>query len=146
MKVQAKAQLNSLKMTPQKVRLLADLIRGLSVAQALQQLSFSRKHAARPLKKLLESAIANADHNHSLKKEILKVETIFVNEGSTLKRWMPRAMGRATPLRKRTSHITLVLSGEIDEVAKKESKKEIVKEAVVEETTEDKKKLKKFKK
>ncbi|MBI2436718.1 MAG: 50S ribosomal protein L22 [Candidatus Magasanikbacteria bacterium] len=120
MHVQAKAQLNSLRMSPQKVRLLSDLVRGLSVSDALRQLSFSQKHAARPLKKLVESARANAVHNHSLKKETLKIETIFVNEGSVLKRWMPRAMGRATPIRKRTSHITLILSGDVDEKLAKE--------------------------
>jgi large subunit ribosomal protein L22 len=142
MNVQAKAQLNSLRMSPQKVRLLADLVRGLRVDEALRQLSFSQKHAARPLKKLIDSAIANAVHNHALQKETLKVETIFVNGGSVLKRWMPRAMGRATPIRKRTSHITLILSGEVDEKLAKDLKPKTTKseEKIVEaEVVEEKK-------
>ena len=118
-------------MTPQKVRLVAGLVRGLDVNKALEQLQFSSKQAALPVKKLIESAVANAKHNHNVKEETLKVETIFVDEGSVLKRWMPRAMGRATPLRKKSSHITVVLSGEADET-KKSSKKE--KEVKVEET------------
>jgi len=141
MKVETKAQLNFLRMSPQKVRLIAGLIRGLSISDALVQLSFSKKRAARPIKKLLESAVANAKHNHSAKEDTLKVETIFVNEGSTLRRWMPRAMGRATPLRKRSSHVTLILSGEADETKKKEiadKKKKTVKK---ETTTDDKNKL-----
>lgn len=134
MKVQTKAQLRFLRMSPQKVRLVAGLIRGLSVDKALDQLKFSGKQAALPVKKLLESAVANAKHNDNAKEETLKVETIFVNEGSTLRRWMPRAMGRATPLRKRSSHITIILSGEAEE-----SKKEVKKEEKTEETKEVKK-------
>lgn len=129
MNLQATAQLKSLRMSPQKVRLLADLIRGLRVDEALRRLSFSPKHAARPLKKLVESAIANAVHNHSLKQETLTIKTIFVNEGAPLKRWMPRAMGRATPLRKRSSHITLILSGEMDEKSTKANKIELAKKS-----------------
>ncbi|MBT3539410.1 50S ribosomal protein L22 [Candidatus Parcubacteria bacterium] len=130
MKAQATAHLKFLRMSPQKVRLIAGLVRGLKVEDALVQLTFSKKRAASPVKKLIESAIANAQHNHDLKKDTLVIETIFVNEGSTLRRWMPRAMGRATPLRKRSSHITLVLEGEVDEKAKKskETKKEDKKE------------------
>jgi len=146
MKVQTKAQLNHLRMTPQKVRLVAGLVRGLDVTKALEQLQFSSKQAALPVKKLIESAVANAKHNHNIKEETLKIETIFVNEGSVLKRWMPRAMGRATPLRKKSSHITVVLSGEADEV-KQAPKKEVKavkteKEAVVEKV-EKKKTVKK---
>jgi large subunit ribosomal protein L22 len=112
MKVESKAQLNSLRMSPQKVRLVADLIRGMHVRDAAAQLQFSRKAAAKPLHTLLKSAIANAVHNHQMDAQTLIISTIFVNEGVVLKRWMPRAQGRATPLRKRSSHITLVLSGE----------------------------------
>ncbi len=136
MNVQAKAQLRHLRMSPQKVRLVAGLIRGLSVAEARKQLMFSSKRAARPVLKLLNSAVANATHNHDINEETLKVETIFVNEGATLRRWMPRAMGRATPLRKRSSHITLVLAGE---AAEKVEKAEATKEEQPEETkTEEK--------
>lgn len=111
MTVETKAQLRSLRMSPQKVRLVADLVRGMRASDALVQLKFSPKRAAKPLYKLVESAIANASHNHQLDTSSLMISTIFVNEGSMLKRWMPRAMGRATPLRKRSSHITLVLVG-----------------------------------
>ena len=131
MKVQTKAQLRFLRITPQKVRLVAGLVRGMEVRKALDQLQFSSKQAAIPVKKLIESAVANAIHNDHVKEDTLKIETIFVNEGSVLRRWMPRAMGRATPLRKKSSHITVVLSGEADET-KKSSKKE--KEVKVEET------------
>ncbi len=127
MKVQATAHLRFLRMSPQKVRLIAGLVRGLKVQDALVQLTFSTKHAARPVKKLIESAIANAEHNHDIEKETLVIETIYVNEGSTLRRWMPRAMGRATPLRKRSSHITLVLAGEVDEKKKQDKKDKIEK-------------------
>jgi len=140
MKIETKAQLNFLRMSPQKVRLIAGLIRGLNVSDALTQLTFSGKRAAHPVKKLLESAIANARHNHNAKEETLKIETIFVNEGPTLRRWMPRAMGRATPLRKRSSHITIVLSGEADE--SKEVKKEVKKENKKADKKEEKKETK----
>lgn len=116
MKATAKAQLRSLRVGPRKVRLLVDLIRGMNVDDALVQLSFSKKSAAVPLKKLLESAIANAKEQ-SMKREGLVIETAYVDEGRTLKRWMPRAMGRATPIRKRSSHVTLILAGEVDAVA-----------------------------
>ncbi len=112
MKLESKAQLNSLRMSPQKVRLVVDLIRGMHVQDASAQLQFSRKAAAKPLYTLLQSAIANAVHNHRMDTNTLVISSIFVNEGTVLKRWMPRAQGRATPLRKRSSHITLVLSGE----------------------------------
>jgi len=116
MKATAKAQLNSLRVGPRKARLLVDLIRGMHVDEALAQLQFSKKDVAVPLKKLLESAIANATQQN-IKRDGLVIAEAFVNEGKTLKRWMPRAMGRATPIRKRSAHITLVVSGDVDEVA-----------------------------
>jgi len=137
MKVQAKAQLKSLRVSPRKVRLVIDLIRGLDVERALNELTFSKKAAARPVKKLLESAVANAVHNQSIKREGLTIETVYVDEGRVLKRWMPRAMGRATPLRKRSSHITIVLSGIIDAVALANKKAE-QKAPETEEPTEEK--------
>ncbi len=121
MNFESKAQLNSLRISPQKVRLVADLIRGMKASEALLQLQFSRKQAAKPLYKLVQSAIANASHNHKLETADLVITTIFVNEGTVLKRWMPRAMGRATPLRKRSSHITIVLTGSGSAEAKVEA-------------------------
>jgi large subunit ribosomal protein L22 len=99
-------------MSPRKVRLVVDLIRGKKIEDALTTLQFCKKHAALPVKKLLESAIANAVHNHMALRESLIVEAAFVNEGSSLKRWAPKAMGRATRILKRNSHITIIVGGE----------------------------------
>jgi len=96
-------------MSPQKVRLVVDMIRGKRVEEALNILSFSSKAAARPVAKLLKSAVANADNRNSLDLDRLFVASAVVNEGPTWRRWLPRAMGRATRIRKRTSHITVVL-------------------------------------
>ncbi len=121
-KVTAVAKLRHLRIAPRKVRLVVSLIRGLKVADAVTQLELSKKTAGRSVLKLLNSAVANAKHNHSLKEETLIVKTAFVDEGVTLHRWMPRAMGRATPLRKRSSHITLILEGELEEKGRKARK------------------------
>ena len=91
----------------QKARLVADLIRGKSVEQALDILKFSNQKAAGLVRKVLESAIANAEHNNGLDIDTLRVSTIFVDEGITLKRIMPRAKGRADRISKRTCHITV---------------------------------------
>lgn len=106
------AKLKNLRMSPRKVRLVAGLIRGASVSQAQQQLTFNKKFASRPILKLLNSAIANADHNFSLDTSTLRIKEIRVDQGQTLKRYMPKAFGTATVIRKRASHITLVLEGE----------------------------------
>lgn len=105
------ASIKNIRISPRKVRLVADVMRGLSVTEAEQRLWFLPKKSAEPLKKLLLSAVANAEHNHKLKKTDLKIQKITVNEGPKLKRWQPRAMGRATPLLKRTSRIILVITG-----------------------------------
>lgn len=94
----------------QKARLVADLIRGKKVAQALEILTFTNKKAAALVKKVLESAIANAEHNDGADVDDLKVAKIFVDEGPSMKRVMPRAKGRAVRILKRTSHITVVVS------------------------------------
>ena len=107
--MEVKAHVRNLRMSARKVRLATDLIRGLPVDQALAQLSFLTKAAARPVKKLLESAIANATNNFKLSREGLFVQTIFANQGPTLKRWRPRAMGSASPILKRSCHVTIVL-------------------------------------
>ena len=110
--MQTIAKLNNLRMTPRKVRLLADLIKGMNATEAALQLEFARKHAGRPLLKLLRSAMANATHNHKMDVASLVVTNVLVDSGQTLHRWMPRAMGRATPIRKRSSKITLILTGD----------------------------------
>ncbi|OOR98066.1 50S ribosomal protein L22 [Haemophilus paracuniculus] len=94
----------------QKARLVADLIRGKKVAAALEILTFTNKKAAALVKKVLESAIANAEHNDGADVDDLKVTKIFVDEGPSMKRVMPRAKGRADRILKRTSHITVVVS------------------------------------
>ncbi len=103
------AQLNHLRIAPRKVRLVADLIRGLKTTEAQSQLRFLNKKTAGPLAKLLDSALANAQHNFNLGKNNLYIAEIFVNEGPVLKRWRPRAFGRTSPIMKRTSRIRLVL-------------------------------------
>lgn len=106
------AKLNSLRLAPRKVRLVADLIRRLPASEAERQLVFLNKAAARPLLKLLRSALANAEHNFKLSKDNLWIKFLTVDGGATIKRFRPRAHGSAAPIRKRTSHITLKLSDE----------------------------------
>ena len=111
MEVQAKARY--LRMSPRKVRLVIDVVRGMPVAEARIQLKHLKKHAAIPVLKLLESAIANAKHNFKLKEEKLYIKTIMADGGPVLHRWRARAFGRAAPIRKRTTHISIIL----DEIA-----------------------------
>lgn len=121
--MEVKASSKFIRMSPKKVRLVATLVRGLDVDEAVTQLRFSKKDAAMPISKLIKSAIANAEENDDLKSNNLFVKEIFVDGGPTIKRWFPRAMGRATPKRKRSSHINLVLSERIPTI-KKDKKKE----------------------
>ncbi len=108
--MEAIAKHNFARISPQKARLVADLIRGKSVDQALEILTFSNKKAAALDKKVLESAIANAEHNEGADIDDLNVAKIFVDEGPTMKRIMPRAKGRADRILKRSSHITVVVA------------------------------------
>lgn len=103
------AKLRYTRISPQKARLVADQVRGLPVGRALQVLEFSAKKASRIIKKVLDSAIANAEHNEGADIDELKVSRIFVDEGPTYKRTMPRAKGRANRILKRTSHITVTV-------------------------------------
>ena len=121
--MEAKAKLKHLRVSPQKVRLVLDAIRGLKVTTAQAQLSLMNKSASEPILKLLDSAVANAENNFDLKKDNLIVKEVFAGDGPTLKRWMPRAFGRATPIRKRTTHIDITLSEIIESKEKKDSKK-----------------------
>lgn len=105
-----KAILKNYRQSPRKVRLVADLIRGKRADEAQRTLEFTPKRACGPLMKLIDSAIANAEHNANRKAEELYVKEIRVDEGFTLKRFRPRARGRANRIRKRTSHIRLTLS------------------------------------
>ena len=101
------AKLSGARLSAQKARLVADQIRGKGVEQALDTLAFSTKKGADIIKKVLESAIANAEHNEGADVDSLKVSTIFVDEGTSLKRVSPRAKGRADRITKRTCHITV---------------------------------------
>lgn len=101
------AKLAGARLSAQKARLVADLIRGKGVEEALDVLTFSTKKAAHIVKKVLESAIANAEHNEGLDVDELKVSTVFVDEGPAMKRIKPRAKGRADRILKRTCHITI---------------------------------------
>ncbi|HHC74683.1 MAG TPA: 50S ribosomal protein L22 [Thiothrix sp.] len=104
------AKLRYARISPQKCRLVADQIRGMSAEQALNVLNFSPKKAAGIVKKVLDSAIANAEHNEGVDIDELVISKVFVDEGPTLKRIRPRAKGRANRILKRTSHITVKVS------------------------------------
>jgi len=106
-----KAKLNHLGMSPRKIRIIVQSIKGMKAEKATQQLLYLNKRGATPILKLLKSAIANADHNFNIDKDSLVVKNIQVDQGPTLKRWRPRAFGRAATIRKRTSHVTLELEG-----------------------------------
>ena len=108
--MQVSAKLRHARISSQKVRLVADQVRGQRVEKALDTLTFSTKKGAVIVKKLLESAIANAEHNEGADVDELKVESIQVNEGPTMKRIMARAKGRANRIMKRTSHITVTVA------------------------------------
>lgn len=110
MKVRAEAK--HIRQSPYKVRRVLDLVRGLPVEEARHVLAFTDRRAADPVTKVLNSAVANAEHNFALDSDELIVAEAFADEGPTLKRWRPRARGRATRIRKRTCHITIVVSGE----------------------------------
>jgi len=109
---QAMAMARLLRSSPRKLNLVAQLIRGLKAEQALNQLTFNRRRIAREVKKVLMSAIANAENNHDLVADEMRIAEITVDEGPTLRRFRPRALGRATPINKRTCHIAVALSPE----------------------------------
>ncbi|OBR68286.1 50S ribosomal protein L22 [Paenibacillus oryzae] len=107
---EAKAHANFVRIAPRKAQLVADLIRGKQVGEAIAILRHTPKAASPIIEKLLNSAIANAEHNYQLDVNKLVVTQVFANQGPTMKRFRPRAMGRASRINKRTSHITLVVS------------------------------------
>jgi large subunit ribosomal protein L22 len=110
MKVHAHAK--HIRQSPYKVRRVLDLVRGLPVEEARHVLAFTDRRAADPVRKALNSAVANAEHNFALDADELVIAEAYADEGPTLKRWRPRARGRATRIRKRTSHITIVVTEE----------------------------------
>lgn len=104
-----KATLSQHRQSPRKVRLVTDLVDEKPVTEALRKLRFTNKRAAKPVAKLIESAVANAEENNGKRREDLAIKKIAVDQGPTLKRQQPRAQGRATPIKRRTSHITVTL-------------------------------------
>jgi ribosomal protein L22 len=112
--VLVRASSRYVRVAPRKARLVADQVRGLNIDRARALLQFSPRGAARDIGKLIESAASNAENNHDLVADEMRVAEITVDEGPTLRRFRPRALGRATPINKRTSHIAVALSPEED--------------------------------
>src|SRR3954471_22276053 len=112
---EARAMQRSARQSPYKMRLVIDQIRGKTVNEALALLAFSKKHAAKQIEKVLKSAVANAENASRASNSTLDVDDLFVkyaviNEGQKMKRWTPAAMGRATPMLKRTSHVEVIVA------------------------------------
>lgn len=131
MKVTAKVR--HLHIAPRKCRLVANLVRGMEAIKAQNQLKFLPKKSSGAFLKLLNSAIASAEHNFNMMRDNLYISDVFVDGGSTMKRWKPRAFGRAYNIMKRTSHITLILDEKVKDKKKKlkksvPPKKEVSKE------------------
>lgn len=108
--MQAKAIAKSVRIAPRKVRLVVDLIRGKNAGEAVSILRHTRRGASPAVEKVLQSAIANAEHNYEMDTDNLVISEAYVNEGATLKRFRPRAQGRASKINKRTSHITVIVT------------------------------------
>ncbi|TAN57431.1 50S ribosomal protein L22 [Patescibacteria group bacterium] len=115
---QVKAYLKYLRMSPRKVRLVIGMIKGKMAAEAEELLPFMKQHASRPILKLLKSAMANAENNFKLKAERMYIKDLRADAAPTLKRSMPRAHGRAAPIRKRGSHLTIILEDIAQKLAK----------------------------
>ena len=107
--MEVKAVAKNVRLTPRKVRLVLDLVRGKDVKESLAILKFTPRNTAPVVSKLIKSAVANATNNHQMNEEKLYVKTIYADEARVLKRWMPRAKGSASQILKRSSHITVVV-------------------------------------
>ena len=130
--MQVKASVKYLRISPKKARLVARAICGMEVTRAIDYLKFIKKKAAGPLVKLLKQALANAQHNFKLNKESLFIKEIFVDKGPVLKRWRPRAFGRAAPIQRKRSHISVILEEKIPEIPVKKPRLEVgVKKATI---------------
>ena len=114
--MKVRAQAKYIRQSPDKVRVVLDLVRGMPVEEAGHVLDHLGRRAADPISKVLKSAVSNAEHNHSLDADDLVIAEAFADEGPVLKRFRPRARGRATRIRKRTSHITIVVADRNREV------------------------------
>lgn len=109
MTMESKAVAKYVRISPRKVRLIMDQIRGQKAGDAMNSLAYSSTKGARLVKKLVHSAVANAEENMNVDVDSLYIKKVYADEGPTLKRFRPRAMGRATKIRKRTSHLTVIL-------------------------------------
>ncbi|RLC30845.1 MAG: 50S ribosomal protein L22 [Deltaproteobacteria bacterium] len=107
--METKAAAKFIRISPRKMRLVMDQVRGMQIEEALNKLSFAPQKGARILKKLIDSAVANAEQGSNVDVDALYIKQIYADEGPTLKRWRPRAQGRASRIRKRTSHLTVIL-------------------------------------
>ena len=119
--MQSKAVARTVRIAPRKVRLIADLVRGTEVGEAISILKLTNKRSSPVVEKLVKSAVANAEHNYDMDIDNLYISEIFADEGPTLKRFRPRAQGRASKINKRTSHITVVVKEYADEVDTEEN-------------------------
>jgi len=131
--MEVKAQLNNYRKSPRKVRLVAKMITGLDAMNAENQLRFATKGSAVDILKLLQSAVANAENNFGLDKANLYIKSLRVDEGANLKRWLPRAHGRASLLLKRTSHVEIILKEKVEGKGRKKVKKQEIKEVSLKE-------------
>lgn len=111
--MEVRAQLNNLRIAPRKVRLAAQNLKGMTVERAQAELNFRIKRSSRPLAKLLKSAVSNAENNFGLVKENLFIKDLVINEGTKIKRFMPRAMGQAGMIQKKSSHVKIVLEEKV---------------------------------
>lgn len=107
--METKAAAKFIRVSPRKIRLVMDQVRGRKVEEALNILSFAPQKGARILKKLINSAVANAEQNSDVDVDLLYIKRLYADEGPTMKRWRPRAQGRATRINKRTSHLTIIV-------------------------------------
>ena len=110
--METKAVAKYIRISPQKVRLVVDLVRGKKVGEAKSILQYTRKYASGVVSKVLKSAVANARQNPNIDENVLYIKEIFVDQGPSLKRWRARAQGRAAAIKKRMSHITVILAEE----------------------------------
>ncbi len=147
--MEVKAKANYQHISPKKARLVAEAVKGMDIQDALNHLKFIQKKASYHVLKLLNSALANAEHNFNMDKDNLYIKNIIVNEGPTLKRQKARAMGRAMIIRKRRSHIEVTLAQKVKKAVKKKTEGAIEKadiEEVKKSEIDEKKKISKNKK
>lgn len=119
--MQSKAVAKTVRIAPRKVRLILDLVRGKEVGEAISILKLTNKRSSPVVEKLVKSAVANAEHNYDMDIDNLYISEIYADEGPTLKRFRPRAQGRATKINKRTSHITVVVEEYANEAETEEN-------------------------